>query len=186
LENHGQIILQALKQIRQLFNDFSQIKSVRISFAQNRRAMSTKKEMQDRRELAKMLFIHEQLSQKEISSRVSVSEVTISKWAKADSWESHRVSITITKEEQLKNLYRQLSEMNRAISEREGKKYATASEADAISKLAGAIEKMETDVGIADIVSVAKKFLSWMRKFDLVKAQEITPIFDAFIKDNLR
>ena len=148
--------------------------------------MATKKEMQDRRELAKMLFIHEQLTQKEIAARISVSEVTLSKWANADSWESHRVSITITKEEQLKNLYRQLAEMNRAISEREGKKYANASEADAISKLAGAIEKMESDVGIADIVSVAKKFLTWMRKFDLKKAQELTPLFDAFVKDNLR
>jgi uncharacterized protein YjcR len=148
--------------------------------------MATKKEMQDKRDHAKLLFIHEQLSQKEIAARIKVSEVTISKWAKLDKWDGYRVSITITKEEQLKNLYRQLSEMNKAISEREERKYATASEADTISKLAGAIEKMESDVGIADIVSVAKKFLSWMRKFDLVKAQETTPLFDAFIKDNLR
>ena len=148
--------------------------------------MATKKEMQDKRDHAKLLFIHEQLSQKEIAARIKVSEVTVSKWANADSWDGLRVSITITKEEQLKNLYRQLSEMTRVIATREGNKYASASEADAISKLAGAIEKMESDVGIADIVSVAKKFLTWLRKFDLVKAQEITPLFDAFVKDNLR
>lgn len=148
--------------------------------------MATKKDLQDRRDHAKLLFIHEQLSQKEIAARIGVSEVTVSKWSNSDNWEGHRVSITITKEEQLKNLYRQLAEMNRAIAERDGKKYANASEADAISKLAGAIEKMESDVGIADIVSVAKKFLSWMRKFDLKKAQELTPLFDAFVKDNLR
>ena len=142
--------------------------------------------MQDKRDHAKLLFIHEQLSQKEIAARIKVSEVTVSKWANADAWESHRVSITITKEEQLKNLYRQLAEMNRTIAGRDGNKYASASEADAISKLAGAIDKMESDVGIADIVSVAKKFLTWLRKFDLCKAQEMTPLFDAFVKDNLR
>lgn len=148
--------------------------------------MATKKEMQDKRDHAKLLFIHEQLNQKEIAARIKVSEVTISKWANADNWESHKVSITITKEEQLKNLYRQLAEMNKTISEREEKRYASASEADAISKLATAIDKMESDVGIADIVSVSKKFLTWLRKFDLVKAQEMTPLFDAFVKDNLR
>jgi len=148
--------------------------------------MATKKEMQDKRDHAKLLFIHEQLNQKEIAARIKVSEVTISKWANADSWDGLRVSITITKEEQLKNLYRQLAEMNKAIAERDDKKYASSSEADAISKLATAIDKMESDVGIADIVSVAKKFLTWLRKFDLVKAQDVTPLFDAFVKDNLR
>jgi DNA-binding transcriptional regulator LsrR (DeoR family) len=148
--------------------------------------MATKKEMQDKRDHAKLLFIHEQLSQKEIAARIKVSEVTISKWANLDSWDGLRVSITITKEEQLKNLYRQLAELNKVIAVREGNKYASVSEADTICKLAGAIDKMESDVGIADIVSVAKKFLTWLRKFDLAKAQEITPLFDAFVKDNLR
>ena len=157
-----------------------------ISFASKQINMATKKEMQDKRDHAKLLFIHEQLNQKEIAGRIKVSEVTISKWANADAWESHKVSITITKEEQLKNLYRQLAEMNKVIAGREDRKYANASEADSISKLAGAIEKMESDIGIADIVSVSKKFLAWMRKFNLVKAQEITPLFDAFVKDNLR
>ena len=148
--------------------------------------MATKKEMQDKRDHAKLLFIHEQLNQKEIAARIKVSEVTISKWANADNWENYKVSITITKEEQLKNLYRQVAELNKVIAERDDKKYASSSEADAISKLATAIDKMESDVGIADIVSVSKKFLTWLRKFDLVKAQEITPLFDAFVKDNLR
>jgi transcriptional regulator with XRE-family HTH domain len=145
----------------------------------------TKKEMQQIRELAKMLFIHESLTQKEIATRVGISEVTASKWANDDSWDSLRVSITITKEEQLKNLYRQLAALNNAIAQRE-QKYATAGEADAISKLANAIDKMESDIGVSDIVSVAKKFIDWVRKFDLKRAQEFTPLFDAFIKDNLR
>ncbi len=146
----------------------------------------TKQEALQKRDLAKLLFIHETLTQKEIAARIGVSEVTASKWAKADNWDQLRVSITITKEEQLKNLYRQLSEINKAISERDDRKYATTAEADTISKLANAIDKMETDIGVSDIISVGKKFITWMRKFDLKKAQEFTPLFDAFIKDNLR
>jgi transcriptional regulator with XRE-family HTH domain len=133
-----------------------------------------------------MLFTYECLTQKEIAGRVGVSEVTISKWAKADSWESLKVSITITKEEQLKNLYRQLAAINEQIASRPDKRFATAAEADTISKLANAIDKMESDIGVADIVSVGKKFLMWLRKFDVTRAVELTPLYDSFIKENLR
>lgn len=145
----------------------------------------TKKESELIRGQAKLLFVYENLTQKEIAARVGVSEVTLSKWATKEKWDSLKVSITITKEEQLKSLYRQLSAMNAAIAERE-QKYATAAEADTISKLANTIDKMESDIGVADIVSVGKKWLTWLRNFDLKKAQEITPLFDAFIKDSLR
>jgi DNA-binding transcriptional regulator LsrR (DeoR family) len=145
-----------------------------------------KKEREQIRELARLLFIHETLTQKEVAARMGVSEQTVSRWAQAENWDQLRVSITITREEQLRNLYRQLSAINQVIAEREGQKYATPSEADTIGKLAAAINKMENDTGIADIVSVSKKFLTWIRKTDLPKAQEFVPWFDAFIKDNLR
>jgi transcriptional regulator with XRE-family HTH domain len=149
--------------------------------------MATKKDREQKKELAKMLFLHETLTQKEIAARVEVSEVTLSKWANAENWESYKVSITMTKDEQLKNLYRQLNEINNSILQKdEGKRFASASEADTITKLTNAIEKMEGDVGIADMVSVNKKFLTWLRKFDLAKAQEIAPLYDSFIKDNIR
>ena len=146
----------------------------------------TKDERLRRREHARMLFMYDNLTQKEIARRISVSEVSISKWAADEKWDNLKVSITITKDEQLKQLYRQLAEINKTIAERDGQKFASSVEADTISKLATAIEKMETDVGIADIVSVSKKFLTWIRKFDVLKAQEITPLFDSFIKDSLR
>lgn len=145
-----------------------------------------KDERTRRRALAKMLHVHESLSQKEIAARVGVSEVSISKWNKEDNWDSLKASITITKEEQLKNLYRQLAAINRCIAERDGNKYATTQEADTISKLANAINKMESDIGVAEKVAVSKKFLNWVRRFDIEKAQEITPLFDAFIKESLR
>lgn len=148
--------------------------------------MATKTEMQRKRELAKMYFLHESLSQKEIAARINVSEVSISKWATKENWESLKVSITITREEQLKNLYRQLGALNKAIAERPENKFATPAEADTINKLATAINKMETDIGVADIVSVGKRFIGFVRAVNVAKAQEITPLFDSFINDSLK
>ncbi|MDR2765326.1 MAG: DDE transposase family protein [Tannerella sp.] len=149
--------------------------------------MATKKELEHKKELAKLLFLHEALTQKEIAARIGVSEVTLSKWANAGKWESYKVSITMTKEEQLKSLYRQFIEINNAISQKEeGKRFPSKPEADTITQLTNAIEKMETDAGVSDIVSVSKKFLVWLRKFDLAKAQEIAPLFDGLIMDCLR
>lgn len=146
----------------------------------------TKKEASQKRDLAKMLFLHENLTQKEVAGRVGVSEVTISKWANADAWDGMKVSITITKEEQLKNLYRQLSAINDEIANRPNRRFATSAEADLICKLANAIDKMETEIGLSDIVSVGKKFIDWLRRFDLKKAQEFALLYDSFIKENLR
>jgi transposase len=140
-----------------------------------------------KKEWAQLLYTRENLTQKEIAARVGVSEVTMSKWVNAGKWDELKASITITKEEQLKNLYHQLAEINRNISDREqGKRYATPSESDTISKLANAIEKMETDVGLADIIATFRKFLEWLRTFDLKQAQALTPLFDSFVKSRIK
>ncbi len=157
------------------------------SYISEKEKMGRKKnEIQQIKDHAKMLFLHENLSQKEIADRVHISEVSLSKWINIENWDSLKVSITITREEQLKNLYRQLSELNRKIAEREESRYANPAEADTISKLAGAINKMESDIGVADIVSVGKKFIGFVRAYDVKKAQEITPLFDSFLKDSLK
>ncbi|MDL2254971.1 DUF1804 family protein [Parabacteroides sp. OttesenSCG-928-K15] len=139
-----------------------------------------------KQEYARSLFLHENLTQQEIADRVNVSRKTIGEWIKKGNWESFRVSIMMTKEEQLKNLYNQLSELNRTITERKENRFATPSEADTISKLANAIEKMEGDVGIADIIAVIKKLTAFIRKISLQMAKDLMPVLDGFIKDNLR
>lgn len=143
--------------------------------------------LSQKKEWAQLLYTRENLTQKEIAARVEVSAVTINKWVKTGLWEELKTSITITKEAQLKNLYRQLSELNKAIADREaGKRYSTTAEADTITKLANAIEKMESDIGLADIISTFRSFLDWLRKFDLKEAQRLMPVFDSFIKTRVK
>lgn len=140
-----------------------------------------------KKEWAKTLYLKENLTQKEIAVRVSVSQQTITRWVNTEKWEDLKTSITLTRQEQIGNLYRQVAEINRSISEREqGERFADSKEADILGKLASAINKMETEVGIKDIVEVGSKFIDWIRLVDLDKAKDITALYDAFIKDQLK
>lgn len=139
-----------------------------------------------KKEWAKTLYLRENLTQQEIADRVGVSRVTVSNWVRAGKWEEQKVGMTLTRQQQISNLYRQVAEINRAISERpDGERFANTKEADILGKLAAAIAKMEQEVGIADIISVLTDMINWLRKHDLEKAKELTQWADAFIKDKL-
>lgn len=139
-----------------------------------------------KKEWAKTLYLRENLTQQEIADRVGVSRVSVSNWVRAGKWEEQKVGITLTRQEQVANLYRQVAEINRSIAARpEGERFATSKEADILGKLAAAISKMEQEVGIADKISVLTDLINWLRPVDLEKAKEITQLADAYIKDKL-
>lgn len=139
-----------------------------------------------KKEWAKTLYLRENLTQQEIADRVGCSRVTVSNWVRTGKWEEQKVGITLTRQEQVGNLYRQVAEINRAIADRpEGERFATSKEADILGKLAAAISKMEQEIGIADTISVLTSFIEWLRPLDLEKAKEITRFADAYIKDKL-
>lgn len=137
------------------------------------------------KEWAKLLYTKERLSQKEVAERTGKSTVTINRWVKKEKWDELRASITITKEEQIKNLYRQLSELNQTISERPEGRYPTAQEADTINKLSAAIQKLETEVGLPEVISAFTGFFDWLRPINLDKAKEIIPLYDDYVKSKL-
>lgn len=139
-----------------------------------------------KREWARLLYIRENLTQQEIADKVGSSRVSVSKWIRDGKWEEMKVGLTLTKDEQINNIYRQIADINKNISLRkDGQRYATPAEADTIGKLSAAIKKLEGDIGIADMVSVGIRFLEWIRKADLQKAKETTALWDAFIKEQI-
>ena len=139
-----------------------------------------------KKEWAKTLYLRENLTQQEIAERVGVSRVTVSNWVRAGKWEEQKAGLTLTRQEQVANLYRQVAEINRAISARaEGERFPNSKEADILGKLSAAIRNMEQETGIADIISVLTGFIEWLRPFDLEKAKELTRLADAYIKDKL-
>lgn len=138
---------------------------------------------QQKKDWAKTLYLRENLTQQEIADRVGASRVSVSNWIRSGKWEEQRTALTLTREEQVRALYRQVAAINRAIEQRpEGERFATAPEADIIGKLSKAIKQMETEVGIAEVVSVMTNFINFMRPVDLDKAKDITRLADAYIK----
>ncbi len=147
----------------------------------------TKAKLQQLRDYAKLLYTKERITQKEIAARVGVSEVTISKWARADNWEGLKINLSVTREERMMSTMIQLTELDSAIANQAaGFRYPNSKEADIRRKLVADLAALEIDCGIKDIVDVSVKFLEWLRRTDLNKAQEMSDYFDAFIKEQLR
>ena len=143
--------------------------------------------IQDKKDWAKLLFVRENLTQKEISKKVGVTEKTMSSWVNKESWDKLRKSLIVTKEEQLRRFYDQMDELNRNILTREeGKRYSNSKEADTLNKLATAVKKLEMEASIADTIEVSKRFLNWLRQVDFEKAKEVSTLLDAFVKEKLR
>lgn len=138
------------------------------------------------RQWAKSMYIYENRTQAEIAEAVGVSRQTVIRWCRDDKWDELKVSMTMTRENQIKNLYRQLSEINQAILSRpDGQRFANTREADTIAKLTDAIKKLETEIGIHDVVSVAERFINWLRPIDLGQTKTFVTLFDKFIKSLL-
>lgn len=140
-----------------------------------------------KKDWAKTIYLNEHLTQKEIAEKVGISAKTMSKWIQSEKWETLKTSLTITREEQLANLYRQVAAINAAIAGRdENQRFANSRESDVINKLATAINKMEQETGLAEIVNVTKKILLWVRATDPAKAIELSYLFETFVKDTLK
>lgn len=138
----------------------------------------------DKKGIAKTLFINGEFTREEIAEKVSVTRQTVARWIKEGNWEETKASYTITPEQIIAQWNRQIVEINNVINAREqGKRFATAAEADALAKLAGSINKLQNEIGVADCVSVAMRFLSWLRPLDIEQAKQFGGLFDAFIKD---
>ncbi|MBQ0075094.1 MAG: putative DNA-binding transcriptional regulator [Prevotella sp.] len=141
----------------------------------------------DKKDIAKSLYLNGSFTQEEIAAKVGTTRQTVSRWVKEGGWEELKASFTITPTQILAGLNRQIVEINNNINEREeGKRFATVSEADTLAKLASAIKKIESDVGIADIVDVAIRFTNWLRPLDLEMAKKFNELLDAFLKEQMK
>jgi len=139
-----------------------------------------------KKEWAKLLYTKENLTQAEIAERVGVTRVTVNKWINAENWETLKVSISITNEEQLKNLYRQLAEIQNTILNREdGARYAMPAEAEVIRKLTISIKQLQAELGLSEITSVFGGLIQFLRTYEPKRVKEIAPVLDAYVKSKL-
>ena len=139
-----------------------------------------------KKDLARLLYTQNDLTQEEIAERVGVSRKTIGLWVKEGKWEMLKTSLTITREAQIAALYEGCTQPNnKRLRRPEGERGWTDREADAIAKISKSISSMQTECGIVEITSVFSSFLSWLRQHDVEETQRLAPLFDAYIKTKL-
>jgi transcriptional regulator with XRE-family HTH domain len=151
--------------------------------------MGEKKTIEQKKDYAKLLFTVEGVTvQKELAERVGVSPQTINKWVNSGEWESLRSSLLLTKEAELRRLYRRFTFLNDLIEKREieEKKPVSNSEADSLVKISAAIKNLETDVSASESMEVLKNFINTVRSHNLDLAKQITKEADYFIKSLLK
>lgn len=141
--------------------------------------------IEQKKEFAKLLYVRERLTQKEVAERTGVSEPTMSKWVREGSWERLRRSLLVTKQEQIARLYDQLEALNDEIGKRD-LKVPNNKEADVISKLTAAVRSLETEVSIGEVVEVGMEFCDYVRQHAPEKIGDVVALFDGFIKTTIK
>lgn len=138
-----------------------------------------------KKEFAKLLYVRERLTQKEVAERADVSEATMSKWVREYAWEKLRRSLMVTKQEQIGRLYDQIEALNAEIGAREIK-VPNNKEADVLSKLTAALRNLETEISIGEIVEVGMEFCDYVRQQAPDKIGDVVSLFDGFIKTAIK
>ena len=146
-----------------------------------------KKKSNSTQEWAKAMYINENRTQLEIAEACGVTRQTVARWIKQGKWEEHKASITMSRSEIIKNLQMQIMDINKAIADRpEMERHASPPEIHAITQLTAAISKLETELGIHEIVNVAQDFIAFIRNLgDQEVIKKFVPLFDLYIKSKL-
>lgn len=147
-------------------------------------ARRSKKEMAQLKEWAEYLFIHSDISQKEIANKVGVTEKTITDWKEEGSWETIKATTIMSKPKELNRIYMQINELNTHIMSREkGLKFASSKEADALKKLTSSAKDLEGELGLSAVVNVSTELLEFVKKLDYPASQTLHHYIDLFIKE---
>lgn len=147
----------------------------------------TKAQLARVRDYAKLLFVKEKLTQKEIAQKVGVSEQTISKWVNNEKWDELRTITATTRENRYRDSLNYLTALDNAIKSRDEKeRFPTKEELLKRKNLIADIKALETELNLTNVIHVFQKFLDWIRPIDCEKGKEICNLFDAYIKDQLK
>ncbi len=146
----------------------------------------TKAETERLKEWARERYATGKYTQAEVADAVGLSRQTINTMAREEKWGERLAGVALTREEIVKGLYRQAQELNDKIMKRPvGQRFPNNAELHLQTQIASNIKKMESEAGIADIISVTTRLINYVRPHDLDIAKEITRWADLFIKESL-
>lgn len=145
--------------------------------------MGVRKETE--KEYAKLLFIKQNMDQKEIAIKVKVTEKTIGKWISDGKWREQKRSLIHTRTNIIQKFEDQLERWNAAIESRENQ-LASAKEVDLLNKLASGIKKLETEIGVGEIITTSMELVNFIRTIDFEFSQKLTDYADLYINSKIK
>lgn len=137
----------------------------------------------NKRQIARTLFVQGGMTQKEIASKLEVTEQTISRWAKKDHWDELKKNLMSGKQEILRSLYTELQKLQTIIEENGG--VADSKQADIRRKLITDIRQLETRYSVSQTVQVGMDFCEFLKEIDFELAGKISQYFQAFIDEQI-
>lgn len=121
----------------------------------------TKKELEQKKELAKIYFMQGE-SQKNIADKLSTTVQTVSKWAKDGDWVAIRAAKTITRPELINKLLLTIDTLITQVNESKDPTLM-ASLGDKLSKLSSVIAKLDKKATVVDAIEVFMAFGKWLQ-----------------------
>src|SRR5699024_4490789 len=103
--------------------------------------MATKKEFEEKREYARLLFMQGE-PQKVIAEKVGVAAVTINKWVAENGWQEQRAAANITRPELVNKLLHTIDKLIEQVNESDDPE-AMAGLGDKLAKLSTTIERLD-------------------------------------------
>lgn len=120
----------------------------------------TKADIEKKKSLARALYLSG-MEQQEIADKVSVSRVTISKWATADGWREARAAKSVTRPELVNKLLLTIDNLITQVNASEDPELM-AGLGDKLAKLSSAIEKLDKKANVVDAIEVFMAFSKWL------------------------
>jgi hypothetical protein len=146
-------------------------------------ARKTKEAVANDKELARALFIHDNLTRKAIAERLGYTEKTIGAWATKGDWEKSKKTISYSKHYELQRLLDQLEELNNHIANRpEGERFPNSKEADVQKKLNSSIRDLEVEMNIKEAVNVSIQLVQYINQRDALLAKKLGEYIDAWLR----
>lgn len=137
-----------------------------------------------KRQWAELLYMQNQLTQKEIAEKVGVAEKTIREWKEKYLWDQLRKSMLTSKSQILSFLYNVLDKIKTKIEGEEG--FGDTKLADMVVKYTAAIKSLETETSIAQLMDAGMKAHKYFQVQDPDFALRFLNEYDAFIKEQLK
>jgi uncharacterized protein YicC (UPF0701 family) len=119
---------------------------------------------EDKKHLAKILYIDVGLSQTEIAERLGTNQPQISRWVMAEGWDALKAANRVTGKQIAADLYKRIFEISQLVEKE--KRTITINETDQISKLNACIRDLDKSADLPTYMQAFEEFILFMQKQD--------------------